>query len=67
MGMTKGVASNAAAAAYEIIALRNSIEEFNKQASKQTQQMLRLTHVIAWLTGVMLLGVIVQICLVINH
>ncbi len=67
MGMTKGVASNAAAAAYEIIALRNSIEEFNKQASKQTQQMLRLTHVIALLTGVMLLGVIVQICLVINH
>ena len=52
-------------AASETLALRKTIEEFNKQASKQTQQMLRLTHVIAWLTGVMTIGVLVQIYLAI--
>lgn len=52
-------------AANEVFALRNSIEEFNKQTNKQTQQMLRLTRVIAWLTGVMTIGVIAQIYLVI--
>jgi hypothetical protein len=63
--MQSGTSSDLAA--QEILALRNSIEEFNKQTNKQTQQMLRLTHVIAWLTGVMTLGVIVQIYFLIIH
>ena len=54
-------------AASETFALRKAIEEFNKQTSKQTQQMLRMTQVIAWLTGVMTIGVFVQIYLAIVH
>lgn len=50
-------------AASETFALRKAIEEFNKQASKQTQQMLRMTNVIARMTGVMTIGVLVQIYL----
>lgn len=52
-------------AAREMFALRKTIEEFNKQASKQTEKMIRLTHVIAWLTGVMTVAVFVQIYLAI--
>ena len=58
-----GVSGDAAAS--ETFALRKAIEEFNKQASNQTQQMLRMTNVIAWLTGVMTIGVLVQIYLAI--
>ncbi len=46
-------------------ALHETIREFNSQASRQTEQMLLLTKVMAWLTGVMLLGLVVQICLAI--
>jgi len=48
-------------AAYETAALRKVIEDFNEQANKQTHQMLRLTKVIAYLTGVMTIGLLVQI------
>jgi len=41
--------------------LRETIEIFNKQASKQTQRMLRLTWLIVGLTIAMLAGLIVQI------
>ena len=45
-------------------ALHSSIKEFNAQSGRQTQQMLRLTWVMAVLTGVMLLGLLIQIYLV---
>jgi hypothetical protein len=61
----KGLSGDLAAS--ETFALRKAIEEFNEQAGKQTQQMLRLTNVIAWLTGVMTIGVLVQIYLAIVH
>jgi hypothetical protein len=42
-------------------ALHETIRRFNEQSQRQTAQMVKLTKVIAWLTGVMLLGVLVQI------
>ncbi len=45
-------------------ALHASIKEFNAQSGRQTEQMLRLTWVMAVLTAVMLLGLVVQIYLV---
>jgi predicted lysophospholipase L1 biosynthesis ABC-type transport system permease subunit len=59
--MEKGIGGDLAAG--EVFRLRQSIEEFNKQASKQTQQMLRLTRVIAVLTAIMTVAVVVQIYL----
>jgi hypothetical protein len=44
--------------------LHASIKEFNAQSSKQTDQMLRLTWIMAVLTLVMMLGLVVQIYLV---
>ena len=41
--------------------LHETIKQFNEKAEKQTQQMVRLTRVIAWLTFVMLVAVIAQI------
>ena len=45
--------------------LHHTIREFNKCAEAQTQQLVRLTKVLAWLTGVMLAAVIVQVVLAI--
>lgn len=53
--------------AKETFELRKSIEEFNKHASKQTQQMLHLTYAIAVLTGIMTVLVGVQIYLAVIH
>lgn len=52
-------------AARETFELRKSIEEFNKQASKQTQQMIFLTWAIAVLTLIMTGAVFFQIYLAI--
>jgi hypothetical protein len=52
-------------AASEVSQLRKSVGEFSDQASKQTKQMLQLTRVLTWLTGIMTLLVVVQICLAI--
>ncbi len=54
-------------AASEVSILRKSIEEFNKQASKQTQEMIHLTYVIAALTAIMTIFVGVQIYLALTH
>jgi hypothetical protein len=45
-------------------ALHASIREFNVQSSRQTDQMLRLTWVMAILTILMFVGLVVQIYLV---
>jgi len=42
-------------------ALRESLERFNAQSSKQTDQIIRLTLVLLWLTVIMTIGLIVQI------
>ncbi len=61
-------------AAGEVFRLRQSIEEFNMQASAQTQQMLRMTQrmfylnwTIAGLTIIMTVLVGVQVYLAIIH
>jgi hypothetical protein len=46
--------------------LHDTIKQFNEKTEQQTQQMVRLTKVIAWLTFVMLVAVIVQIVLAIK-
>ena len=51
----------------ETVGLLKSIEEFNRQSSKQTQQMIYLTRVIAVLTVVMTILIGVQIYLAIVH
>ncbi len=43
--------------------LRETIETFNKQSSKQTQKMIQLTRYIVGLTIVMIFGLVVQIIL----
>lgn len=48
---------------WAVTALHETIKEFNNQSREQTAQMLKLTKVMAWLTGVMLLGLLVQIYL----
>ncbi len=65
--MNEQVGMSSDQAAGEVFRLRQSIEEFNKQASKQTQQMLNLTRVIAVLTGIMAVLVVFQIYLAITH
>lgn len=46
--------------------LHNTIKQFNEKTEKQTEQMVRLTKVIAWLTSVMLVAVVVQIVLAVK-
>lgn len=48
---------------WAVNALHETIKAFNDQSRAQTAQMLKLTKVMAWLTGVMLLGLLVQIYL----
>ena len=48
---------------WAVNALHETIKAFNDQSREQTAQMLTLTKVMAWLTGVMLLGLLVQIYL----
>ncbi|OHA89183.1 MAG: hypothetical protein A3C70_00600 [Candidatus Zambryskibacteria bacterium RIFCSPHIGHO2_02_FULL_43_14] len=43
--------------------LRKSIRLFNKKSSEQTEKMIRLTWLIAGLTGVLVVGLLVQIYL----
>ena len=43
--------------------LREIIETFNKQSSKQTQKMIQLTRYIVGLTIVMIFGLVVQVIL----
>jgi len=43
--------------------LGEAIEVFNKQSSKQTQKMIRLTRYIVGLTIIMIIGLVVQIIL----
>lgn len=43
--------------------LHETIKQFNVAAEKQTEQMLRLTRTIAWLTGVMVVAVLLQVAL----
>lgn len=43
--------------------LANATKEYNKEASKQTRQMVKLTKAMLWLTGVMVFGLVVQIAL----
>ena len=44
-------------------ALHETIKQFNEQSSRQTDQMLKLTRVMAWLTVAMFIGLIVQIAM----
>lgn len=41
--------------------LKNTIQNFNEKSSKQTEKMLFLTYLIAFLTVVMVIGLIIQI------
>jgi hypothetical protein len=59
MSQQEGISADLAAT--ETLALRKAIEEFNKQSSDQTKQMLCLTRVIAWLTAVMTIVSVFQI------
>jgi len=43
--------------------LQEIIQEFNKQSSKQTEKMIRLTWGIVGLTIIMVIGLIIQIVL----
>ena len=43
--------------------LHETIKQFNASADRQTAEILRLTRVITYLTGAMLLAVVVQITL----
>lgn len=43
--------------------LQKTIEDFNKQSSKQTKMMLKLTITIAILTFLLFIGLVVQICI----
>ena len=43
--------------------LEETIKVFNEQSSKQTDKMLFLTYLIAFLTSVMVIGLVVQIIL----
>ena len=43
--------------------LRETVEKFNQEASRQTQKMIILTWVIAGLTAVLFVGLCVQIWL----
>ncbi|MDO8569252.1 MAG: hypothetical protein Q7R89_00465 [bacterium] len=43
--------------------LQETIKAFNEQSSKQTEEMIRLTRWIVWLTIVMIVGLIIQIIL----
>lgn len=49
--------------AIEVNKLTETIETFNKQSSKQTEKMIRLTWWIVGLTIVMVIGLVVQIIL----
>ena len=46
---------------WAVNALHETIKEFNNQSRDQTAQMLKLTKAMAWLTGVMLLGLLVAL------
>jgi hypothetical protein len=51
MSSQVGISSDQAAT--EVDRLRKSLEEFAKKAGEQTNQMIRLTRVLAWLTAIM--------------
>lgn len=59
MSSQVGISSNQAAS--EVDRLRKSLEEFAKKAGEQTNQMLRLTRVLTWLTAIMTVLVGVQV------
>ncbi len=63
MSSQVGISSNQAAS--EVDRLHKSLEEFAKKAGEQTNQMLRLTRVLAWLTTIMTVLVGVQVYLAI--
>jgi hypothetical protein len=44
--------------------LRETMDQFNKETSAQTERMLFLTYTTTFLTAVMLLGLVVQVILV---
>ena len=46
--------------------LHETIKQFNEKTERQTQKMVRLTKVIAWLTFVMLVAVAFQIVVAIK-
>lgn len=48
----------------DIKKLKNTIQTFNEKSSKQTEKILFLTYLIAFLTGIMVIGLIIQIILV---
>jgi Mg2+ and Co2+ transporter CorA len=52
-------------AATEVNRLRESVDEFSRQANKQTNQMLKLTRILAWLTAMMTVLVGAQLYLAI--
>ena len=43
--------------------LQKTIEDFNEQNSKQTEAMITLTKTIAFLTFILVIGLVVQICI----
>jgi len=59
-----GIPSNQAAS--EVHSLRESVAEFSIQASRQTQKMINLTRVLAWLTVIMTVLVGLQAYLTIS-
>jgi len=52
-------------AAKEVHSLQESVAEFNKQASKQTGKIIKLTRVLIWLTAIMTALVGLQVYLTI--
>ena len=52
-------------AALEVHRLQKAVEDFSRQATKQTNQMLKLTRVLAWLTAAMTILACGQLYLVI--
>lgn len=59
-----GISSDQAAS--EVLSLHKSVEEFSKQASRQTKKMICLTRVLAWLTAIMTVLVGLQVYLTIS-
>lgn len=57
---SKLIASNLKNAT-EINYLTNNLDSFNKEASKQSMKLIRLTCAIVFLTFVMIIGLIIQI------
>ncbi len=60
-----GMASNEAAV--EVLNLRKIVEEFGNQANQQTQQMIKLSRSILYLTIIMTMAVLGQIFMAIMN